>query len=204
MEVAGLILGIIGTISGLLSLGWNIISHSLTGIRINATFRAGFVLVDENEPERSGVPKVENVYLTDLETFSDIDSFEAEGQSATAVLALEVHNVGRLPVRVTDWAVYLGDVGNRSRRFNIDIPHSLGVGESIALYIEIHSLAMASAMVEKTSSGLARGKATIRGLVFLGNGTTVKTRNDITLGALKATPDTGRYPVRLGREDPKA
>ena len=56
--------------------------------------------------------------------------------------------------------------------------------------------------MQKIADQTTSDDAVVRDVVVLGNGKTVKVRNNTTVRQLHATPDTGRYPVRFSKKAP--
>ena len=115
MDTAALVLGVIGTITGALSLGWNIALHFLTAGRAKVTLRGVWF----NVAHYASVP---------------IDIFDPEtpvGLDTKPGILVEVANTGRLPVSVTEVSVGIGPTiaYGEFRPRNPSIPHRLEVGD---------------------------------------------------------------------------
>lgn len=113
MAGAALALGIIGTVTGLLSLGWNIAQHFLTSGRVKVELRGGWT----NGHQLMSVP---------LKTYKRPEGVPLPDP----ILRLEVTNIGRLPLTVDQCAILVGNATtsmlNDPR--NPNLPCQIGVG----------------------------------------------------------------------------
>ncbi len=116
VSAAALVLGIVGALTGAASLGWNIASHFLTAGRATVELRGAWI---------TG---------TTYASFP-IASFDVSKPPETgsiAALMVEIMNVGRLPVTVTECSVGIGPkiaYGEVNPARNPRIPYRLEVGD---------------------------------------------------------------------------
>lgn len=93
-------LAVVGAVSGVASLAWNVISHFLTGGRLKVDLLGGWILEDGEPPLRvlvepfAGKPAL---YMSIGE------------RPHHAVLSIEATNKGRLPVTVKTWRLEFGE-----------------------------------------------------------------------------------------------
>ena len=148
MTTAALILGIIGAITGALSLGWNIAAHFLTAGRAKVTLRGAWI----HGGTYASIP---------VTTF---DSSTPPMPGAEAALLVEISNVGRLPVTVTECSVGIGPTiayGELNAVRNPRIPHRLDVGDigrwvfGLSDVLEVVELARTQGQQDLTLSGRA-------------------------------------------------
>ncbi len=154
-----------------LSLGWQAATFFLEGGRIRATLRPGF-------SSASGVVTVPPSQFLDKGTFGMMAS-----QGFTQpVLAVQVRNVGRLPVTIASWSLvtrpHVGEFQPLSAALGKPLPHRLDAGESEMWAVDfawIAAAVSASATVKKVPTAGIRVHAT----VSLGDGRVVAAKGRV-------------------------
>lgn len=116
MSAAALVLGIIGALTGALSLGWNIASHFLTSGRATVELRGAWI----NGTTYASFP------------IASFDVSKPTARDSIPALMVEITNVGRLPVTITECSVGVGPTiayGEVNPPRNPRIPCRLEVGD---------------------------------------------------------------------------
>lgn len=113
MDVAGLVLGIIGTVLAAASVGWNVAQYLLSGARpkltpiIGANYGAGAFRVDATKDARPTLLALEA---------------QLEANAQDRILGVTVVNRGRADLRVTGWEFRVRPAG--ARHFPAAVPGS--------------------------------------------------------------------------------
>lgn len=138
LDVATLILAVIGTVTGLGSLGWLVLAHRLTGPRVKVTLRAGY---DNPDGEFVTLP---------------IDSFPTLAQPEShprAIVVVQAKNLGRSPIQIVTWWVEVGDGDAKvvaGRDPKNPLPHLLGPGEAYFGSVELTTVQNVLALLDAT------------------------------------------------------
>jgi hypothetical protein len=162
LDIATLVIAVVGAITGVGSLLWNVVSHSLTGARVRVEVLGGW---------------------TDLTAVVAVPwpGFDPRtpptSQFTTPVVAIRVRNVGRLPAWVTRWSLDVGD-GTRlddqvSMPGNDPLAHRLDGGEENMWLLPY--LLLDAVLV--TLTGTATPVTELTASVSLGTGRSIRSRS---------------------------
>jgi len=162
MEIATLIIAALGVLLGALSLGWQAATYVLTGGRVKIALKVGAVV--DSGTGMALMPVAEA-------TPDKLASLGQQGFSR-AVIAVEVRNVGRLPVTVSRWSLE-SSLGVSyvpiADSLGSALPHRLDLGEPATWALDLHQ---AIHLVKTTTEVLGKGceQARVHGVVELGDG----------------------------------
>ncbi len=167
-----LVIAVVGVTLSALSLGWQAATFVLTGGRVKAELRTGatdgrtHVTIPAADAGKEGEPP----------------AIQAKGFNQV-VIAVQVRNVGRLPVWVTDLSVgargsWLTSAGGW---LGVPLPHRLEAG---AMQTWAVDAAPVRALVAALSRKVAIEKLTVRAKVGLGTGHAVETAGSLSGAAV--------------------
>src|SRR5262249_14904712 len=164
MQVATLVIAVLGVVMSALSLGWQAATFVLTGGRVKAELYLSFGGVDS--VIGTGIPS------------ADEDQRRAEGPTGARAVML-VRNVGRLPVTVADRSLVARIHGFRISQgvwLGPPLPHRMEGGEATEWDIDSDAVKRLLTEAARTFNHPVE-QITVRGYVSLGSGRTVKARS---------------------------
>jgi hypothetical protein len=172
MQVATLLIAVLGVVMSALSLGWQAATFVLTGGRVKAELRVGAM-------NAAGLVTMPASSLT---SDSMKEALQAQG-GGQPVVAVRVRNVGRLPVTITDWSLATTTKGGIAMTpvgtsIGPPLPHRMEAGDTAMWAVDIRNVI---ALVETTAEVLKLRPADIgiRAKVSLGTGRTVTARGTL-------------------------
>lgn len=131
MNVASLVLGIVGAVLASLSLGWQAANYVLTGGRVKVVLRVG----GRSDGGMITMP---------TERFTEESPKLLASQGfPQPVVAVKVANVGRQPVTVAGWGLVSGlgtSLYPATDSIGPPFPHRLEVGESATWAVDMHTV----------------------------------------------------------------
>jgi hypothetical protein len=177
VEVATLVIAVIGVFLAGLSLAWQAATFLLTAPRVKVSLREGF---------RGPL----GIMLGPPSLYTEAGRAVMEQQGYIEhVLAIEAINHGRFPATVKDWSVRFGNgaaYGNPADPLNPELPYRLDPFNSAIWYAPVeHLQALQGAFTDQGDDA-----ASARGEVDLGTRKTIRSGN-----ALVITPDGTRVPT---------
>jgi hypothetical protein len=159
LDIATLVIAVVGAITGVGSLVWNVASHALTGARVKAELQPGFF-------GHGGV------ITTNWDNFRQDDP--PDPGFDRAVLVVKARNVGRLPASVTGWSVVIGatELSHVGGAWNKPLPHRLEGGEDNSWYVEFGQVEA----IIRTLVATNMPPDKLAAKVSLGDGRTIRSR----------------------------
>lgn len=171
MTIATLAIAVLGVLLSALSLGWQAATFVLTGGRVRAELRAG------------GIDPGGGMVTGPAKDMSLRQANELKAQGFTRpVVAVQVRNVGRLPVVITGWSLVTepGGVGFHPMADSIGPPldHRLEAGAP-AIWAVDGGAAQRLVRVTAEALNVPPDRIRLRGRVSLGTGRNVDTRETL-------------------------
>ncbi len=169
MEVAALVVGIVGVVLATLSLIWQATTFLLTGPRVNVRLSEGL------RAAHGGV------VVGPLSIYPDASLTALEDDGYTEhIFAVTARNTGRLPATVSRWSLRFG---NGATFVYPNEPHRLEPAADVSWYAPVaHVGEYVAAFVDQSEDA-----RTVRGEVDLASGKTRRSRQGITVGADAST-----------------
>lgn len=145
MDVVTLVIAVLGLVLSVVSLGWQVAQHFLSGPRVRTELLWGGMAHDRvvTGPNRGS-----------------LDAFRHAGVT-TAIFAVKGRNHGRLPIDVTGYSVEMDGAGGYSLpgwRPNPSVPHRLDSGSEVAFYVPMEDVEKAIEVFEGRYQGRLRGR----------------------------------------------
>ena len=170
MEIATLAIAVLGVTLGALSLGWQVASFLLAGGRVKVELQIGAV-------HGSGSAMVTGPVRTT--TAGQAEALRSQGYTRP-VAAVQVHNVGRLPVTVTDWSLVASPSGIAfqpvGQSIGPPLPHRLEAGAMERWAVDLAPVAALRAAAAAALK-IPAERIEVHGRVALGDGRTTETRD---------------------------
>ena len=165
MEVATLLIAVLGVALGVASLTWQIVAHVLSGGRVKVTLKVG----GHSGQAMASMP-------ANKVTPASLKQITSQGFSQP-VIAVDVRNVGRMPVTVERWGITSAQ-GIQAIPWGNSIgptlPRRLESGESASWAVDL-STALNLAQVSLAVLGKGKSSTRIVGVVELADGRMYKT-----------------------------
>jgi hypothetical protein len=157
MNVASLVLGIVGAVLASLSLGWQAANYVLTGGRVKVVLQVG-------GRNHSGMITMPPERFT-----QESPRLLASQGFPQPIVAVKVANVGRQPVTVDRWGLVSGlgtSLYPAADSIGLPFPHRLEVGESATWAVDMRAV---NAFIQATQATLTKQQvATARPNTLLG------------------------------------
>jgi hypothetical protein len=171
LEIATLVIAVIGLVLATLSLIWQASTFFLTGPRVKVRLSEGL-----RSPQGGVVIAPPSIYTEAGRAALDADGYTEH------VLAVTARNAGRAPVSLTRWSLRFGNevvVVYPGGGGNVPLPHRLEPAADITWYAPVPDVVPYVAdFVDQSERA-----RTLRGEVDTALGTTVASRQRITVGA---------------------
>jgi len=170
LQTATFLIAVLGLLLGALSLGWQLASFILTGGRVKAELRPGGV---------SG----RMIITIPARTVTRDSAKQLMSQGVTQlVVAVQVRNVGRLPVTITSWSLITVPGGVTAQPVASSIgpalPHRLAAGETETWAMDRGEL-LGFLAATATMLTIPVERMRIRAEVGLGTGQTVRAKGSL-------------------------
>ncbi|HWD37317.1 MAG TPA: hypothetical protein VG944_00585 [Fimbriimonas sp.] len=170
MQIATLIIAVVGIVLAGLSLGWQAATFTLSGPRVKVNLREGF-----RGPR--GIMIAPPAVYTD----NGLETLAQQGYSEH-VLAVEAINRGRLPATIENWSLRFGNgaaYSNPTDGGNLSLPYRLDSHTRANWYAPAANLReLQGIFTDQTESA-----AILRAEVSLGSGQTAVSRNALRVRA---------------------
>ena len=145
MSVVTLVIAVLGLVLSVVSIGWQIAQHVLSGPRVGVELLWGGMGSDRvaTGPVRGS-----------------LDAFRHAGVSEP-IYAVKGRNRGRLPIDVTGFTVEMEGAGGYSVagwRPNPTLPHRLDSGSEVAFYVPLTDMTKAIEVLGERYRGRLRGR----------------------------------------------
>ena len=176
MEAVTLAIAGLGLALGAASFTWQIVEHALSGGRVKVTLKVGALSAGGN---RMMVSAPANKVTPD-----SLRQMTTQGFTRP-VIAVEVRNIGRLPVTVARWSIKsnLGlSAVPLADSIGPDLKHRLEIGESETWSTDLMN---AFTLADSTLKVFGEGQTSVRitGIVELADGRTYETPQAFTIGS---------------------
>jgi hypothetical protein len=165
LEIVTLVVAIVGAVTGVAALVWEAVTFVLSGSRVKVALVHVWL---------GGGSVAVTVPLSE-----PIGKQPPSPHATVETLGVEVRNVGRLAVSVTDWRIKIGPtelISLRGVPHNKQLPHRLDVGEENTWFVEVAQIHAAVSAAVGTF-----GPVEIRARASLGTGKSTTSRNSISL-----------------------
>jgi hypothetical protein len=165
LDIVTLAIAVVGAVTGIGSLAWNIASHKLTGPRVRVELVGGW-----GGP--SGVSPVP------WESFNPADG-PPSSELTEPIVGVVARNTGRYPASITSWTIQFGAVryGPFDRPGNKPLPYRLGGGEENSWFLDfgiLDAVVMALSNIDMSIAHLVAK-------VSLGTGETIESEHELVL-----------------------
>ncbi len=166
LDIVTLVIAVVGAVTGIGALFWNIAEFRLTGPRVKVRIQAAML----SKPMGTAI-------VGPVEVWQQTSDPRFDEQA----VGIEVRNVGRFPATVQKYQVNLTGGAAFSYMQSLvgpPVPHRLEPGDKETWYIELHAVAATQAAFMTMKNG---NNAALRASVELGTGRSIESENSIII-----------------------